>query len=93
MNPVDWLTYRPDPIVGVDEVGRGCLAGPVYAAAVSLKSQILCEHFTDSKMLSEIRREELFPLIEEHHWVAVGFATVEEIDELNILRASLLAML
>lgn len=89
---VDWKLYQPGPVVGVDEVGRGCLAGPVYAAAACLKSDILSEQLTDSKLLSEKRREELRPLIEEHHWVALGFATVEEIDEINILQASLLAM-
>ena len=92
LKTVDWKSSRPFPIVGVDEVGRGCLAGPVYAAAVCLKSDILCDQLTDSKLISEKRREELYPLIETHHWVALGFATVEEIDELNILRASLLAM-
>jgi ribonuclease HII len=92
LEKVDWQSYRPFPVVGVDEVGRGCLAGPVYAAAVCLKSDIHTENLTDSKLLSEKRREEIFPLIQEHHWVALGFASVEEIDELNILRASLLAM-
>lgn len=90
--PVDWKSFLPAPVVGVDEVGRGCLAGPVYAAAVCLKSDHLVEQFTDSKVLSEKRREELAPLILEHHWVGVGFATVEEIDEINIFQASLLAM-
>lgn len=89
---VDWRSFAPNPVVGVDEVGRGCLAGPVYAAAACLKSDELIQHFTDSKLISEKRREELSPLIKEHHWVSVGFATVEEIDELNILQASLLAM-
>ncbi len=90
--PVNWKTFSPAPVVGVDEVGRGCLAGPVYAAAVCLKSDHLVESFTDSKVLSEKRREELAPLIWEHHWVGLGFATVEEIDEINIFQASLLAM-
>lgn len=92
LEPVDWAAFGPGLIVGVDEVGRGCLAGPVYAAAVVLKSNELCEHLTDSKLLSEKRREELAPQIEQAHWASVAFATVEEIDELNILQASLLAM-
>lgn len=89
---VDWKSFQPGPVVGVDEVGRGCLAGPVYAAAVSLKSDFLCDQLTDSKLISEKRRNLLQPQIEEHHWVALGFATVEEIDEINIFQASLLAM-
>lgn len=89
---VDWHQFVPGPVVGVDEVGRGCLAGPVYAAAVCLKSDVLSELFTDSKLLSEKRREELAPQILEAHWVSIASATVEEIDELNILQASLLAM-
>ncbi|MEZ0391707.1 MAG: ribonuclease HII [Pseudobdellovibrionaceae bacterium] len=92
LEPVDWRSFTPAPVVGVDEVGRGCLAGPVYAAAVCLKSDELVERFTDSKLLSEKRREELFPLILEHHWCGLGFATVEEIDRINIFQASLLAM-
>jgi ribonuclease HII len=90
--PVDWRTYLPAPVVGVDEVGRGCLAGPVYAAAVCLKSDDLIESMTDSKLVSEKRREELAPEILKAHWVGIGFATVEEIDELNIFHASMLAM-
>lgn len=92
LDPVNWKNFGPGPVVGVDEVGRGCLAGPVYAAAVSLKSDHLVESFTDSKMLSEKRRENLAPQIFESHWVGIGFATVEEIDEINIFQASLLAM-
>lgn len=92
LGPVDWKSFLPAPVVGVDEVGRGCLAGPVYAAAVCLKSDYLVESLTDSKALSEKRRDILAPQIEEHHWVGIGFATVEEIDEINILQASFLAM-
>ena len=55
---VDPQAYAPAPIAGVDEVGRGCLAGPVYAAAVVLKSNQYIEELTDSKLLSEKRREE-----------------------------------
>jgi len=90
--PLDWRNFSPAPVIGVDEVGRGCLAGPVYAAAVSFKSDILSDLVTDSKLLSEKRREELAKEILLHHHVGIGFATVEEIDEINILQASLLAM-
>ncbi|QDK37887.1 ribonuclease HII [Bdellovibrio sp. NC01] len=89
---VEWREYSPHPIIGVDEVGRGCLAGPVYAAAVIFKSDELADQVTDSKLISEERREELAELICKHHHVGIGHATVEEIDELNILQASLLAM-
>lgn len=92
LGPVDWQAYLPAPVIGVDEVGRGCLAGPVVAAAVILKSVTKRRRFFDSKQLSEIRREELFSLIQaEHHW-ALGFASAEEIDRINIYHASLLAM-
>ncbi len=94
--PIDWRTYSTsDPshrVIGVDEVGRGCLAGPVFAAAVSFNSDILSNLVTDSKLLSEKRREQLAEEILRHHQVGIAFATVEEIDELNILQASLLAM-
>lgn len=92
LKPVNYRDYSPGPIVGVDEVGRGCLAGPVYAAAVCLKSDEIISELTDSKLISEKRREILSPLIQQHHWCGLGFATVEEIDELNIFQASLLAM-
>lgn len=89
---VDWSSFAPGPIIGVDEVGRGCLAGPVVAAAVILTTKTKRRRFFDSKLLSEERREELFLKIQsEHHW-AVGFASVEEIDRINIYHASLLAM-
>ncbi|MGZ3796649.1 MAG: ribonuclease HII [Pseudobdellovibrionaceae bacterium] len=94
--PIDWRSFSTnDPnytIIGVDEVGRGCLAGPVYAAAVSFNSDILSDLVTDSKLLSEKRRDELAVEIKKHHQVGLGFATVEEIDDINILQASLLAM-
>lgn len=89
---VEWRDYSPEPVIGVDEVGRGCLAGPVYAAAVILKSDDLNELVTDSKLLTEERREELAEIICKNHRVGIGFATVEEIDQINILQASLLAM-
>jgi ribonuclease HII len=89
---VDWSAYSPEPIIGVDEVGRGCLAGPVVAAAVVLTTYRKRRRFFDSKQLSEIRREELFNVIKSEHRWAVGFASVEEIDRINIYHASLLAM-
>lgn len=92
MELIDWKAYGPFPVFGVDEVGRGCLAGPVYAAAAFLKSDQHLDLLTDSKLLSEKRRELVAPLIQNDHEVCVAFATVDEIDELNILQASLLAM-
>jgi ribonuclease HII len=78
---------------GVDEAGRGCLAGPVVAAAVILPSRFSLPHLTDSKKLSFQRRRDLRPLIQAQAtaW-AVGLSWPREIDRLNILRASLLAM-
>jgi ribonuclease HII len=80
-------------VAGVDEVGRGPLAGPVVAAAVILDVTRPIEGLADSKTLSARRREELSVLIKERAlcW-ALGRAEVEEIDRLNILQASLLAM-
>lgn len=87
---VNWQSITPHPIIGVDEVGRGCLAGRVYAAAVILSFP--SEKYTDSKLLSENRREEIAKEIIDNHRVGIGYASVEEIDKLNILKASLLAM-
>ena len=80
-------------VAGVDEVGRGPLAGPVVAAAVILDPERPIEGLADSKKLSEKRREALADVIKEQalSW-ALGRAEVEEIDRLNILQASLLAM-
>tara|TARA_B110000008_G_scaffold38694_1_gene35501 strand:+ start:3279 stop:3824 length:546 start_codon:yes stop_codon:yes gene_type:complete len=77
-------------IAGVDEVGRGSLAGPVIAAAVILKNKI--EGLDDSKKLSKTKREQLNQKIIENSFFAYGSASVEEIDDINILQASLLAM-
>ena len=80
-------------ICGVDEAGRGPLAGPVYAAAVILNPQKPIQGLKDSKLLSEGKREFLAQKIfERAHAFAIAYATVEEIDRLNILQASLLAM-
>lgn len=80
-------------IAGVDEVGRGPLAGPVVTAAVILDPARPIEGLNDSKKLSARRREALVPLIQERAlaW-AYGRAEVEEIDRLNILQATMLAM-
>lgn len=92
MEKFDWLALKPQPVIGVDEVGRGCLAGPVYAAAVIIRQDFPYQHFTDSKVLSAKRREELSLEIKSHHMAALGFASVDEIEKINILQASLLAM-
>jgi ribonuclease HII len=89
---VDWKKFSPGPVFGVDEVGRGCLAGPVYAAACFLTSDKYVSQMTDSKLMTEAQRNVLSPLIHLEHKVCVGFASVEEIDQINILQASLLAM-
>ena len=81
-------------IAGVDEVGRGCLFGPVYAAAVILDPDRPVRGLADSKTLVEGRREELAHQIRESAIAcAVGFSTADEIDRINIRQASRLAML
>ena len=77
-------------IAGVDEVGRGCLAGPVIAASVMLKRPI--KGLTDSKKLSSKKREDLNQIIIQNSIFAIGVADNQEIDQINILQASLLAM-
>ena len=80
-------------VCGVDEAGRGPLAGPVYAAAVILDSENPIAGLKDSKLLSASRREFLFELIQKNSTAfAIGQASVEEIDRLNILQATMLAM-
>lgn len=78
---------------GTDEAGRGCLAGPVFAAAVILPDDFQNELINDSKKLTERRRELLRPVIEAEAiaW-AVGVVSAQEIDKINILNASILAM-
>ena len=80
-------------VCGIDEAGRGPLAGPVYAAAVLLPEGLVIEGLNDSKKLSEKKREALFDVICENAlaW-GVGFADEKEIDEINILQATYLAM-
>ncbi|MFD1196668.1 ribonuclease HII [Seohaeicola saemankumensis] len=79
-------------IAGVDEVGRGPLAGPVTAAAVVLDPAKIPEGLNDSKMLTARRREALLEVIMDSAEVSIAHASVEEIDAINILRASHLAM-
>ena len=77
---------------GVDEVGRGCLAGPVVSAAVVLKKGINLKVLKDSKKISFNKREKISKHIKENSYYAIGIASVEEILKLNILQASLLSM-
>ena len=79
-------------IAGVDEVGRGSLIGPVYAAAVILNRNINKKDIKDSKKLDRADREKLAKYIKKNSTWAVGSASVKEIEKLNILKASLLAM-
>ena len=80
-------------ICGVDEAGRGPLAGPVYAAAVILPEHLDIPGLDDSKKLTDKRRRELMPIIKEQAIAyGIGFVTEQEIDEINILQATFLAM-
>ncbi len=97
---MDWFLYENElteqgykSICGVDEAGRGPLAGPVCAAAVILKPNDIIEGVNDSKKLTEKKREMLYDIIKERALsYSIAFATVEEIEELNILNATMLAM-
>ena len=89
--PLDWAA--PGLAAGVDEAGRGPLAGPVVAAAVILDPRQGIAGLADSKKLTARRREQLFDQIQDKALCcAIGQASVEEIDRLNILQATLLAM-
>lgn len=80
-------------ICGVDEAGRGPLAGPVCAAAVILPEHLQIPGLTDSKKLTDKKRRELYPIIREQAVAyGIGFASEKEIDEINILQATFLAM-
>ena len=79
-------------IAGVDEVGRGSLVGPVYAAAVILNKSINKKILKDSKSLAKYKREILSKYIKKNSIWAIGKASVKEIEKINILQASLLAM-
>jgi len=81
-----------DPVVGVDEAGRGPLAGPVVAAAVVLDRRRVPQGLNDSKKLSQDVREALYARIRKLAGVGVGIADVEEIDRINIYQATMLAM-
>lgn len=100
MNNVDMFHYENlqkaqgfQLVCGVDEAGRGPLAGPVCAAAVILPENVNIPGLNDSKKLSDKRRREMFPLIKEQAVAySIAFATEEEIDSINILQATFLAM-
>lgn len=86
--------YKADCIeAGCDEAGRGCLAGPVFAAAVVLGADFECPHLNDSKQLTEKQRQNIRLVIEQNAlaW-AVARIDTEEIDNINILKASILCM-
>lgn len=97
---MDWLEFEKEAIAkgykavcGVDEAGRGPLAGPVCAAAVILPEGVIIDGVNDSKKLSEKKREALFDVIREQSLAySIAYATVEEIEEINILNATMLAM-
>jgi len=83
---------KTNKIAGVDEVGRGCLAGPVFAAAVILNNNINIRDIKDSKKIPFKKRILLSKYIKKNSIYAVGLASVEEINKINILNASLLSM-
>lgn len=97
---MDWLEFEKEAfakgyksVCGVDEAGRGPLAGPVCAAAVILPEGVIIEGVNDSKKLSEKKRESLFDVIREQALsYSIAYATVDEIEEINILNATMLAM-
>lgn len=100
MENINWLEYENQAnakgysiVCGVDEAGRGPLAGPVYAAAVILPDGHVVDGVNDSKKISEKKRELLFDkIIDECVCYSVGVATQQEIDDINILQATFLAM-
>jgi len=84
--------FKNNKAAGVDEVGRGCLAGPVFAAAVILNNNINIKDIKDSKKIPFKKRILLSKYIKKNSIYAVGSASVEEINKINILNASLLSM-
>lgn len=92
-NPLYLFDLDLKEVIGVDEAGRGPLAGPVVSAAVKLKKYTeALNEINDSKKLTEKKREKLYDVIMENFEVGVGVASVEEIDEINILNATFLSM-
>ena len=97
---MDWFLYEKAAhqkgyatVCGIDEAGRGPLAGPVFAAAVILPENAVIQDLNDSKKLSEKKREKLFEQIQETAIAySIAFATEQEIDAINILQATVLAM-
>ena len=97
---MDWLEFEKEALAkgyksvcGIDEAGRGPLAGPVCAAAVILPEGVIIDGVNDSKKLSEKKRESLFDVIREQALsYSIAYATVDEIEEINILNATMLAM-
>lgn len=97
---MDWLEFEKEALAkgyksvcGVDEAGRGPLAGPVCAAAVILPEGVIIDGVNDSKKLSEKKRESLFDVIREQALsYSIAYATVDEIEKINILNATMLAM-
>lgn len=97
---MNWLEYEQNAVAkgykaicGIDEAGRGPLAGPVCAAAVILPENTVIEGVNDSKKLSEKKREALFDVIKEASIsYCIAYASVEEIESMNILNATMLAM-
>ena len=83
---------KKEIIAGVDEVGRGCIAGPVVSAAVILKHGINLNLLKDSKKITFNKREKIAEHIKNNSYYAIGTASVDEILSLNILQASLLSM-
>jgi len=79
-------------VAGVDEVGRGCLAGPVFAAAVILNNNIEIKNIKDSKKINFNNRLLISEYIKKNSTYAIGIASVQEIEKMNILNASLLSM-
>ena len=84
--------FKNNKTAGVDEVGRGCLAGPVFAAAVILNNKINTKNIKDSKKIPFKKRILLSKYIKKNSMYAIGSASVKEIDKINILNASLLSM-
>lgn len=95
LNPSEienWGQLDYEYLVGTDEVGRGCLAGPVVSCAVLFRNLEELSSFKDSKVLTEKKREILYNELSSRLEFSIGVSSVEEIDELNILQASLLSM-